>query len=740
MSHIPVKLSALALALGCAMQANAASIERDPLVNNAMDVIVVHGERANATEVATTSWSISEDEIKALGAQSLDEVLKNVPGVYVRYGGEGTPRVDIRGFKTRHVTLLVNGVPANSADDGQFDPSVIPTSQISRVEVSVGPTSVLYGPGGAGGVINIITKRGDSAPAVSGNLELSKDDTFKGDISAAGSGDNWQGLISAGYQHTDGFPMSSDYQVTEYQDKYQRNNADKELTNLYAQGSYWLSDNTQLIANMALRSGEWGKPPRDGSGSGRVKFERVDDYDSQTFQLGLAHKFNDTFTFRGFGYHNQSDTYESVYGDNSYAELTQAQDGRSKVQGANLQLITDFDTAGILTTSVIAEKQSWEAVAESLGSSKSGSSKVAAAKGSGGGTGSGGGNGSGGGTGSGGGNGSGGGTGSGGGNGSGGGTGSGGGNGSGGGTGSGGGNGSGGGTGSGGGNGSGGGSGESFDDSAWVYTAAAEYQFQSEGDWGFTLGGAYHDMDKTEGNENDYSALASGFWQAADDTRLSLSVARKVRFPSMRNLYSLSSGNQELETEISKHVELGLEQGLGMNTELQLYLYHTDADDYIAKDASGMYQNMGNYRFQGLDTVLSNNSIENLDLSLSYSYLHAEDRDSSTGFDGLDYRPKHQLRFQLGYKLPTETRIHLNVERIMDQNYYEQEKIGGQKVWQEKSLDDYTLVDINLVQPLLKDKLELYLRATNLLDENYYQSDSLPQAGRQVFVGINWQI
>ncbi|MCT8980561.1 TonB-dependent receptor [Shewanella algae] len=716
MSHIPVKLSALALALGCAMQANAASIERDPLVNNAMDVIVVHGERANATEVATTSWSISEDEIKALGAQSLDEVLKNVPGVYVRYGGEGTPRVDIRGFKTRHVTLLVNGVPANSADDGQFDPSVIPTSQISRVEVSVGPTSVLYGPGGAGGVINIITKRGDSAPAVSGNLELSKDDTFKGDISAAGSGDNWQGLISAGYQHTDGFPMSSDYQVTEYQDKYQRNNADKELTNLYAQGSYWLSDNTQLIANMALRSGEWGKPPRDGSGSGRVKFERVDDYDSQTFQLGLAHKFNDTFTFRGFGYHNQSDTYETVYGDNSYAELTQAQDGRSKVQGANLQLITDFDTAGILTTSVIAEKQSWEAVAESLGSSKSGSSKVAAAKGSGGGTGSGGGNGSGGGTGSGGGNGSGGGTGSGGGNGSGGGT------------------------GSGGGNGSGGGSGESFDDSAWVYTAAAEYQFQSEGDWGFTLGGAYHDMDKTEGNEKDYSALASGFWQAADDTRLSLSVARKVRFPSMRNLYSLSSGNQELETEISKHVELGLEQGLGMNTELQLYLYHTDADDYIAKDASGMYQNMGNYRFQGLDTVLSNNSIENLDLSLSYSYLHAEDRDSSTGFDGLDYRPKHQLRFQLGYKLPTETRIHLNVERIMDQNYYEQEKIGGQKVWQEKSLDDYTLVDINLVQPLLKDKLELYLRATNLLDENYYQSDSLPQAGRQVFVGINWQI
>ena len=44
------------------------------------------------------------------------------------------------------------------------------------------------------------------------------------------------------------------------------------------------------------------------------------------------------------------------------------------------------------------------------------------------------------------------------------------------------------------------------------------------------------------------------------------------------------------------------------------------------------------------------------------------------------------------------------------------------------------------MQPLIADKLEVYLRATNLLDENYYQSEALPQAGRQFFVGVNWQI
>lgn len=254
------RASSLALAISFSFTIQADEITRDPVLN-VNEVIIVHGDGSEASEMATTHWSINEEEIRASGAQTLDQVLKNVPGVYIRVGGDGTPRVDIRGFKTRHVTLLVNGVPMSSADDGQFDPSVIPTSQIASVEVSVGPTSVLYGPSGAGGVINIITKQGRTAPALSGRLEASKDNTFNGDISAAGAGDDWQGLVSISRQQTDGFPMSNDFDPTQYQDGELRVNSDREVTNVYAQGSYWLSDKTQLIANMALRNGEWGNPP-----------------------------------------------------------------------------------------------------------------------------------------------------------------------------------------------------------------------------------------------------------------------------------------------------------------------------------------------------------------------------------------------------------------------------------------------------------------------------------------------
>lgn len=676
-----LKVSSLALAIGLSFTARSSEIVRDPLLN-VNEVIVVHGE-GDTEQLVTTHWRIDEEEIRASGAQSLDQVLKNVPGVYIRVGGKGIPMVDIRGFKTRHVILLVNGIPMNSADDGQFDPSVIPTSQIASVEVSVGPTSVLYGPGGAGGVINIITKQGNTAPALSGRLEVGKDNTFNGDISVAGSGDDWQGLVSVSRQQTDGFPMSNDFEPTPYQDGELRLNSDKEVTNVYAQGSYWLSDKTQLIANMALRNGEWGKPANDGTGTGKLKYDRTDDYDSYSFQLGLAHQFDDTFTFRGFGYHNQTDTLEATYTDETYQALSQSQDGRSVVKGVNLQLITDFHRAGLLITSVIAEEQSWKSEVEtySIGTGGNGS-----------GNGSGGGNGNGGGSGS--------------------------------------------------GNGNGGA--ENLDDSAWLYTAAAEYQYQSEHNYGVTFGGAFHSLDTSDSTDDNYSAMASSYWQVLPDSRLSLSVARKVRFPSMVNLYSQLSGNSNLEAEESKHVELGLEQQLPASMDFSLYGYYTDAKNYIAKDVDGFYQNMERYRFNGIDFKINNRAIEHLGLSFSYSFL---DSDEMEGDDALDrdrfqyqYRPRHQLRWQMSYELPFETQIHLNVERILDQIYVTQGKVNGQTQYQQQSLDNYTLVDINLVQPVISDNLEVYLRATNLLDENYYQSEALPQAGRQFFIGVNWQI
>ena len=89
-------------------------------------------EASELVEEVGTTRRIGRAEIEARSARTLDEALRLLPGIYVRTGGDGTPRIDMRGFRSRHVLLLINGVPANSTADGQFDPARISTERHPR--------------------------------------------------------------------------------------------------------------------------------------------------------------------------------------------------------------------------------------------------------------------------------------------------------------------------------------------------------------------------------------------------------------------------------------------------------------------------------------------------------------------------------------------------------------------------------------------------------------------------------
>ena len=129
--------------------------------------IVVSAPGSGPESVANVN-RVTAQELKEMGARTLDEGLRFIPGLNVRIGGSGTPRIDIRGFKTRHVQLLLNGIPIKNTYDDQFDPTLIPIEYIQEIKVSTGATSQLYGPGGTAGVINVITKKG--TPGLHGSL------------------------------------------------------------------------------------------------------------------------------------------------------------------------------------------------------------------------------------------------------------------------------------------------------------------------------------------------------------------------------------------------------------------------------------------------------------------------------------------------------------------------------------------------------------------------------------------
>ncbi len=119
---------------------------------------------------------ITEEDIKKSPARTVGELLQDVPGIQVvNSGGQGLKRISMRGEGVNRTLVLIDGqqIVENKSMEGSA--LMIDPSMIERIEVTKGPSSVLYGSNAIGGVINIITKKGGGKP-------------FQGDVSASFNG------------------------------------------------------------------------------------------------------------------------------------------------------------------------------------------------------------------------------------------------------------------------------------------------------------------------------------------------------------------------------------------------------------------------------------------------------------------------------------------------------------------------------------------------------------------------
>jgi catecholate siderophore receptor len=102
-------------------------------------------------DVPQTVNIVPQQLIRDQGARSMQDVLRNVPGVGMSSGDGQRDQVTIRGF-TAIADQFIDGI----RDDALYFRDL---SNIERVEVLKGPAAVLYGRGSSGGLINRVTKK-----------------------------------------------------------------------------------------------------------------------------------------------------------------------------------------------------------------------------------------------------------------------------------------------------------------------------------------------------------------------------------------------------------------------------------------------------------------------------------------------------------------------------------------------------------------------------------------------------
>lgn len=100
-----------------------------------------------------------------LGTQEYPEILKSTPSIYVTKmgGGYGDSRINLRGFDSNNIGVLINGVPINGQENGKVYwtnwAGLSDVTQVMQVQRGLGASKLAIS--SVGGTINILTKTTD---------------------------------------------------------------------------------------------------------------------------------------------------------------------------------------------------------------------------------------------------------------------------------------------------------------------------------------------------------------------------------------------------------------------------------------------------------------------------------------------------------------------------------------------------------------------------------------------------
>ncbi len=213
---------------------------------------------------ATPVSILSGDELEKNQAATLGETLKSVPGVNSTYFGPVSSSPIIRGLDGPRVKVIQNGL--DSSDASRVGPDHVTTNETStatQIEVLRGPSTLLYGSGAIGGVVNVVdnrlpkTRQDETSGRVSGLYDsVSNERSLSTDLNGGSGNVAW---------HLDAFKRKTDdYDVPEFtlEDGDVVNTIDNSDIDSqgFTFGAGWIGDDVTVALSYGRLETEYGIP------------------------------------------------------------------------------------------------------------------------------------------------------------------------------------------------------------------------------------------------------------------------------------------------------------------------------------------------------------------------------------------------------------------------------------------------------------------------------------------------
>lgn len=288
-----------------------------------IEQIKIIGSKTDARNVAGSSAVIDEEQMRIEVPSDINQLMKTIPGVYVREeDGEGLrPNIGIRAAtagRVSKVTLLEDGVMMAPAPYSNPAAYYFPTTfRMSSVEVLKGAPLLRYGPQTTGGVLNLVTT---PIPEDFGGQVLTQfGENSSRDIHAhvGGTEGQWGFLLETVQRSSDGFKeidrssRDAGFDIEDYVAKLQWT-GDRQSLLAKVQYSEEISNETYLgLTDTDFAQNE----------NRRYGLSEIDQMDNshKGYSLNYAFQATDNLTLNVLGYYNEfARNWFKLDGGNAY--------------------------------------------------------------------------------------------------------------------------------------------------------------------------------------------------------------------------------------------------------------------------------------------------------------------------------------------------------------------------------------------------------------------------------------
>ncbi|WP_188578012.1 TonB-dependent receptor plug domain-containing protein [Azorhizobium oxalatiphilum] len=217
---------------------------------------------------ALSETTLSNEEMYTFNRNRLDDALTLAPGVATSKGGaRNEPTVSVRGFNLWQVPVSIDGVRVYLPYDNRLDISRFLTPDLSEVQVQEGYVSILNGPGGMGGAINLVTRK--PTRAVEGEIRagvgLGNTGTYTNFDSTFSLGTRQEGYYvqaTGTFSDSDGFFLPQGFTVLNpwAEDGGRRNHSETQDWRINLKAGFTPNATDEYTFNYTVQQGEKGSP------------------------------------------------------------------------------------------------------------------------------------------------------------------------------------------------------------------------------------------------------------------------------------------------------------------------------------------------------------------------------------------------------------------------------------------------------------------------------------------------